>query len=138
MKSNNGGRLRDIFFHKRSFCRGPETPRGAVCVCYCPPVARKERFCRPINGRRVQLKLAGFFQVSVPQRRSTEGPVQYSSVRVTLTFGGGSATRAAPLQTEPTRTLQWKCAVSVPLPLAWKDQQEVPPPATGNTRTFML
>ena len=28
-------------------------------------------------------------------------------------FGGGNATRTAPLQTEPTRTLQWKCAFSV-------------------------
>ena len=27
-----------------------------------------------------------------------------------LTFGGGNATHAAPLQTEPTRTLRWKCA----------------------------
>ena len=30
---------------------------------------------------------------------------QYGSVRVTPTFGEGNATRAAPLQTEPTRTL---------------------------------
>ena len=35
---------------------------------------------------------------------------QYGSVRITPTFGGENVTLAAPLQTEPTRTLRWKCA----------------------------
>ena len=29
------------------------------------------------------------------------------------TFGGGNVTRAPSLQTEPTRTLRWKCSIEV-------------------------
>ena len=39
---------------------------------------------------------------------------KYGSVRVTPTFGGGNAIRAAPLRTEPTRTLRWKHAITDP------------------------
>ena len=36
-------------------------------------------------------------------------------VWVTPTFGGGNATtRAAPVQTEPTRALRWECAIDLP------------------------
>jgi hypothetical protein len=36
------------------------------------------------------------------------GQIEYGSVRVTPTFGGGNAIRTAPLWTEPCHTLQWK------------------------------
>ena len=34
-------------------------------------------------------------------------------LRVMPTLGGGNATCAAPLQTEPTRSLRWKCSIEV-------------------------
>ena len=46
---------------------------------------------------------------------SDTSTAQCVSVRITPTFGGGNATRAAPLQTELTRTLRWKCVIIIPL-----------------------
>ena len=37
---------------------------------------------------------------------------QYDSVRITPTFGGGNANHVAPLHTELTCTLRWKCGIS--------------------------
>ena len=39
------------------------------------------------------------------------GSERLSPDRITPSFSGGNVTRAAPLQTEPTHILQWKCAI---------------------------
>ena len=54
-----------------------------------------------------------FRRLSAPTEEYCENSLaQYGSVRVTPTFGGGNAIGAAPLATEPTRTLRWKRAIS--------------------------
>ena len=48
-------------------------------------------------------------RLSTPTEEYCEtSTAQYVSVRITASFCGGNVTHAAPLQTEPTRTLQWK------------------------------
>ena len=78
-----------------------------VCVCVCviiPPVARKGRFCRPINGQRVWLKLAGTLSDAQPPNGGALGG-EYGSVRLSpghAHFWRWKRGRAAALQTEPT------------------------------------
>ena len=53
-----------------------------------------------------------FRRLSTPTEEYCEtSTAQYGSIRVTATFGGGNANRAAPLHTEWTRTLRWKCGI---------------------------
>ena len=54
-----------------------------------------------------------FKHLSTPTEEYCETSMaQYSSYRILPTFGGGNATHAAPLQTEPTRNLRWKSTIS--------------------------
>ena len=87
---------------------------GTVSLCYYP-VAQKQRFCQPINGHCVSLELVGsglapFQGLSGPTEEYCETGAAQSGLR--QLFGSGNLTRTAPLQTEPTRTLQWKCGIT--------------------------
>ena len=54
-----------------------------------------------------------FRRLSTPTEEYCEtSTAQYGSFRVTSTFGSGNLIRAATLQTEPTRTPWWKCAIN--------------------------
>ena len=95
----------------KAFAIVQKYPAATVCVCYYPPGARKCRFCRPINGRRVSLKLAGTLSGSqYPNGGVLRESTAQSGSRPL--FGSGNATRTAPLWTEPTRTLRWKRTIS--------------------------
>ena len=109
-----GKLLRDIFFHKQSFSRCPEIPCG-YCVCLLLSPCRTEGTILSTTQRTACVaQKAGTLSgsqypngvVAYCQTRAA----QYGSVWVTPTFGGGNATHTAPLQTEPTSTLRWKCA----------------------------
>ena len=54
---------------------------------------------------------APFQGLSIPTEDYYETSTAQSGSRPL--FGGGNATRTAPLRTEPTRTLRWKCAIKL-------------------------
>ena len=103
----DGKLLRNIFFNK---C--PEILCTLDSTVYCVVShGRDDAVDQSMDGV-CSSNLPGPFQaLSTP----TEGTAQYGSVRATPTIGGGNATSATPLQTEPTRTLRistlWKCAI---------------------------
>ena len=98
-----------FFKHFRS-----EMPRG-YCVCLLS-LCRTEGTILTTSQRTacVAQTCRDPFRHQYLDRSSTveTSVMQYGSVWVTPTFGGGNTTRAAPLQTEPTRTLHWKCTIS--------------------------
>ena len=107
------------FFSINHFRRCPEIP-GGYCVCLLLPPAHGssdsvDQSTGGVCSSNLPAVPATLSGVSVPETSIA----QYGSVRITSTFGGGNATRAAPLQTEPTRTLRWKCDIRfLPLPPA--------------------
>ena len=111
----NGKLLHDIFFNKLSLRSCPEIPRGS-CVCLllspsCTEVTILSTYQRMVCVARTYRH--PFRRLSTPTEEYCKTrTARYGSVRITATFGGGSVTRAVPLQTEPTHTLWWKCAIS--------------------------
>ncbi|CAL8235989.1 unnamed protein product [Boreogadus saida] len=70
--------------------------------------------CRVRNGSD-RKGAASRLVFGTPTEESREGGQNgYGKVRVTPTFGGGNATRSAPLRSGPFRTLQWKRAIKAP------------------------
>ena len=116
MSKKDGKLLHNIFFNKQSFRRS-EIPCG-YCVCLLLSPCRTEVQILSINQRTTcvaqtcQAVPGTLSGVSVPQRRSTTRRVQLSVAQSGSRprFGSVNATRTAPMRTEPSRTLRWKCA----------------------------
>ncbi|CAL8378488.1 unnamed protein product [Boreogadus saida] len=66
--------------------------------------------CRVRNGSDRKGAASGLVLGTATEESREWGRNGYGKVRVTPTFGGGNATQPAPLQSDPFRTLQWKCA----------------------------
>ena len=98
----NGKLLRDIFFNK-------QIP-GGFCVCLLLSPCRTEVTILSTNQlttREAQTCRDPFRRLSTPTEEYCEtSTAPCGSVRVTPAFGGGYATRVAPLQTEPTRNAE--------------------------------
>ena len=112
----DGKLLRNIFFNKLSFVEALPLSINTSWVLFLFVIIHlshgsDDSVDQSTDGVCSSNLPTPFQALSTP----TEGTAQYGSVRATPTIGGGNATSATPLQTEPTRTLRistlWKCSI---------------------------